>query len=429
MAVSDYYSHTTYPANGAQGSSSAMRSELEAIENGLSAKLPDLSGNGGEIVAVNAGATALEAITTTGTGSGVRATSPTLVTPVLGTPASGTLTNCTGLPVATGVSGLGSGVATFLATPSSANLAAAVTGETGTGALVFAESPTLVTPALGTPASGTLTNCTGLPISTGVSGMAANIATFLATPTSANLAAAVTDETGTGAILFANSPTMVTPALGTPASGVMTNVTGLPLDSGVTGTLPVANGGTGVTTKTGTGDVVLSTTPTLVTPVLGVATATSVNKVALTAPATGATLTIADGKTLTASNSITLAGTDATTMTFPPASASIGYLNIPQNAQNVDYTLVAADAGKHIYITTGSKTYTIPANASVAYPIGTVIEFVKTGSGTLTIAITSDTLTLAGAGTTGSRSLAQHGWARALKVDTTSWLIDGTNLT
>ena len=78
----------------------------------------------------------------------------------LGTPSSGTLTNATGLPIGTGVSGLGTGVATFLATPSSANLISAVTDETGTGALVFATSPTLVTPALGTPASGNLTNAT-----------------------------------------------------------------------------------------------------------------------------------------------------------------------------------------------------------------------------------------------------------------------------
>jgi hypothetical protein len=87
-------------------------------------------------------------------------TSPTMTTPALGTPASGVLTNATGLPIATGVDGLGTGVATFLATPSSSNLAAAVTDETGSGALVFATSPTLVTPNIGV-ASGTSLTLTG----------------------------------------------------------------------------------------------------------------------------------------------------------------------------------------------------------------------------------------------------------------------------
>lgn len=106
-------------------------------------------------------------------------------------------------------SALGSGVATWLATPSSANLAAAVTGETGSGALVFATSPTLVTPALGTPASGTLTNATGLPVATGISGLGTGVATALAI------------NVGT-----AGAPVVQNGALGTPSSGNVSNCTG-----------------------------------------------------------------------------------------------------------------------------------------------------------------------------------------------------------
>jgi serine acetyltransferase len=95
----------------------------------------------------------------------------------LGTPSSGTLTSCTGLPISTGVSGLGTGAATFLATPSSANFAALLTDETGTGSNVFATSPTLVTPALGTPSSGNLTNCTFPTLNQSTTGNAATVTT------------------------------------------------------------------------------------------------------------------------------------------------------------------------------------------------------------------------------------------------------------
>jgi len=109
----------------------------------------------------------------------------------------------------------------------------------------------------------------------------------------------------------------------------------------------------------------------------------------------------------------------------------IGFRGIPQNIQAANYTLVAADAGKHVYHASGAgsgDTYTIPANASVAYTIGTAITFVNNDSNSVSIAVTTDTMTLAGTTTTGTRTLAQNGVATALKVTSTAWLISGTGL-
>lgn len=169
------------------------------------------------------------------------------------------------------------GIQAFLAAPSSANLRAAMTDETGTGLLVFNNTPTLispilgtvtsgnisactstsmvlVTPVLGVPTSGTLTNCTGLPVATGVSGLGANVATFLATPSSANLAAALTDETGTGASVFANTPSLVTPAIGaaTGTSLTLTSFVSTPgniSNNGGTGRIGYATGAGGSVTQ------------------------------------------------------------------------------------------------------------------------------------------------------------------------------------
>lgn len=106
---------------------------------------------------------------------------------------------------------------------------------------------------------------------------------------------------------------------------------------------------------------------------------------------------------------------------------------IRQNSQSAAYTTVLTDGGKHIFhpsADTTARTYTIDSNANVAYPIGTAITFVNQNSaGVITIAITSDTMRLAGAGTTGSRTLAANGIATALKITSTEWIINGTGLT
>jgi hypothetical protein len=178
------------------------------------------------------------------------------------------------------------------------------------------------------------------------------------------------------------------------------------LASQVTGTLPVGNGGTGATTLTG----VLKGNGTS----------------AFTA-ATAGTDYVAPSGALGTPSSGTLSGCTV------DGTNEVGFKNIPQNSQSTAYTLVLGDSGKHILhpsADTTARTFTIPANSSVAFPVGTAITFVnQNGAGTVTIAITTDTIRLAGAGTTGSRTLAANGVATAIKITTTEWIISGTGLT
>lgn len=116
--------------------------------------------------------------------------------------------------------------------------------------------------------------------------------------------------------------------------------------------------------------------------------------------------------------------------TGPTSTLAAGFRGAPVNRRDANYTLVLADAGKSIVaFGAGGHTWTIPANASVAYPIGTVITFWNAATLSVSIAITTDTMYLSPGGTTGTRTLAQWGTARLLKVDSTAWTISGTGLT
>lgn len=300
--------------------------------------------------------------------------------------------------------------------------AAPATTTTGTGVLTalgvnVGSAGAFVTfnGALGTPASGTLTNCTGLPVAGGGTGLAtltSNVV-YKGNGTSALATSSITD----------NGTTVTTTLPGVSpnfASGYTTTATA----AGTT-TLTVASTKfqffTGSTTQT----VVLPVTSTLFTGLSYTVVNNSTGVV--TVQSSGANNVLVMGPQSTATfTCILTSGTTAASW-----SVTTLYANVPQNSQSAAYTTVLSDAGKHILHPTAdnnARTFTIDSNATVPYPIGTAITFVNQIN-TVTIAITSDTLVLAGTGSTGSRTLAANGIATAIKIASTTWIINGTNLT
>ena len=265
-------------------------------------------------------------------------------------------------------------------------------------------------------------------------------------PTADGTAGQVISTNGSGVLSFAAASTGTVTSVALSGGTTGLTVSGSPITTSGTitlaGTLAVANGGTGVTSSTGSVAVVLSTSPTLVTPILGAASATSIANAlgAVGTPSYTFTGDLNTGMWSPAADTLAFSTNGAERfrinstggITSADVVDAVGYKGLPQNSQSANYTLVLADAGKHIFhpvADNNARTFTIPANGSVAFPVGTAITFINMAVANVTIAITTDTLTLSPAGTSGSRTLATNGSATCVKITSTQWLISGSGLT
>ena len=297
---------------------------------------------------------------------------------------------------------------TLLAQSSAASPVTSISfGSTGLTPATATTGAVTVAGTLGTGYGGTgststtycslTTNVTGtLPIGNGGTGQTTASAAFNA----------LSPITSTGDLILGNGTNSATRlAIGSnnyvlTSNGTTASWAAIPASSLTVGTTTISSGTSGYIlynnagvlgnlATTGSGNVVLATSPTLTTPTLGVASATSINKVALTAPATGSTLTILDGKTLTANNSITLAGTDSTTMTFPSTSATVAGLGITQTFTGTQ-TFSGSTSILAQVVTNSAEVTTVSATAAtgtINYDISTqsVLYYTTSASANWTV--------------------------------------------
>jgi hypothetical protein len=273
---------------------------------------------------------------------------------------------------------------------------------------------------------------TGVTIISGEKCLAAwNGSDFVKVSTSATTTGTVTAVS----VVSANGLAGTSSGGATPALTLSTSITGVLKGNGTAISAAVA--GTDYVTPTGTETLTNKTVSVDDNTVSGVAASSFVlsngsgnidGSAAQKAIPAGVVVGTTDTQTLT---NKTISGAD-NTLTVD-GTVPVGFRTIPQNSRSAAYTLVLADSGKHIFhpsADTTARTFTIPANSSVAYPIGTALTFInQNGAGVVTIAITTDTMRLSPAGTTGSRTLAANGSATCIKVTATEWLISGSGLT
>jgi len=215
----------------------------------------------------------------------------------------------------------------------------------------------------------------------------------------------------------------------------------LRINNASNGDILLAMGGTTyVTVQNTTGNVGIGGTPSGKLDVVGSGGTVSVNTAgdqvsfsnngvnSVTASGAAATLRLqatgASGVvTITTAGSERFRVTSTGAITSSDLADAVGYKGIPQNSQSAAYTLALSDMGKHVSISTGGVT--IPANGSVAFPVGATVVVYNNSASNQTIAITTDTLYLAGTATTGTRTLAQRGVATLIKVASTTWVVSG----